>query len=102
MNPRAGNGAVEAAAVVDEPNGPLAHNGLENATRFPQLLCSAEHKSWYRERDVMRSRSLFFVRSIACRHHDVDNSHLGHGLELLEPAQKIRAMTLDQSHWLYG
>jgi hypothetical protein len=37
VNPRAGNGAVEAAAVVDERNGPLAHNGLENATRFPQL-----------------------------------------------------------------
>ena len=37
MNPRAGNGAVEAAAVVDEQNGLLAHNGLENATRFPQL-----------------------------------------------------------------
>jgi len=37
MNPRAGNGAVEAAAVVDERNGPLAHNGLENAARFPQL-----------------------------------------------------------------
>ena len=37
LNSRAGNGAVEAAAVVDERNGPLAHSGLENATRFPQL-----------------------------------------------------------------
>jgi hypothetical protein len=36
MNPRVGNGAMEAAAVVDERNGPLAHNGLENASRFPQ------------------------------------------------------------------
>jgi hypothetical protein len=34
MNSRAENGAVEAAAVVDERNGPLAHNGLENASRF--------------------------------------------------------------------
>jgi hypothetical protein len=37
VNPRARHGAVEAAAVVDERNGPLAHNGLENAARFPQL-----------------------------------------------------------------
>ena len=28
---------MEAAAVADERNGPLAHNGLENAARFPQL-----------------------------------------------------------------
>ena len=31
-----GWGAVEAAAAVDERNGPLAHSGLENAARFPQ------------------------------------------------------------------
>ena len=30
-------GAVEAAAPMDERNGPLAHSGLENAARFPQL-----------------------------------------------------------------
>jgi hypothetical protein len=30
-------GAMEAAAVADERDGPLAHSGLENAARFPQL-----------------------------------------------------------------
>ena len=37
MNSRAGNGAVEADAAMDERNEPLAHSGLENAARFPQL-----------------------------------------------------------------
>jgi len=34
---RAPRGAMEAADIVDERNGPLAHNVLENASRFPQL-----------------------------------------------------------------
>jgi len=38
---------MEADAIVDERNGPLAHNGLENALRFPQLPQPAPAGSKY-------------------------------------------------------
>ena len=52
MKSRAGNGAVEAAAAVDERNGSLAHSCLENASRFPQLPQPKPKASQRRQRQA--------------------------------------------------
>ena len=58
-----GHGAMEPAALVDERNGPLAHKGLENALRFPQLpQPAAEGSHNVQSEQATPKRSPFLVR----------------------------------------